>query len=175
MKFQHLSIRLVVSYSATHLFSESNVRPPPQLRLEIQQTTDEGYPALLQSCAELQQLYAIIDTVEAAVDRSAAAASIAEERLNVLQQGFNARYGESGSLAKLTSLFKKTPGATDAPVKLPPYDPSSARLDVSSELSALREVIGDVAPEVQETGAGEEDSGQQGAVDSEAAGSDAPE
>lgn len=87
----------------------------------------------------------------------------------MLQQGFNARYGESGSLAKLTSLFKRAPGATDAPVKLPPYDTSSARLDVPSELSALREAIGDVAPEAESAqGEGTEES-------AEVEGSEAPE
>jgi hypothetical protein len=89
---------------------------------------------------ELVALFSVIERTEDAVNRGAAAARAAAERLDALQAGYDQRYPEG--MAKLTSWFGAKTRVADAPVKLPPFDPASARINVDGELEVIRGAVG---------------------------------
>jgi hypothetical protein len=137
------------------------VSPPPQLRLEIQHTSDAAFPILLQNCQELESLFRVIDQAEVAVEHTAAAAAAAEERLAVLQGAFATRFPEG--LSRITSLFGKA-RVTDAPARLAAFDASTARVNVFGEMAALREALGEATSMLDafaEAEGGEEGSGEE--------------
>jgi hypothetical protein len=115
------------------------------VRGEVAHTVDTAFPMLLQNTQELQALLDVIDRAEAAANRSFAAARAASDRLDALQAGYDTKYPEG--MAKLTSWFGKS-RVSDSPVKLPAWDPASARVDVDAEVAALRGAVG-VAHAVQ--------------------------
>ncbi len=101
---------------------------------------DTAFPLLLQNTQELTGLFAVIDGTEEAANRAFAAARAAAERLDQLSAGYDTKYPEG--MAKLTSWFGSKARVADAPVKLPPFDPASARINVEGELAALRDAVG---------------------------------
>jgi hypothetical protein len=111
------------------------------VRAQIAQTADSAFPVLLQNARELEALYAVLDRAEEAAGRGLAAARAAAERLEQLQAGYDQRYPEG--MAKAMAWFGGAKArVADAPVKLPPFDPQSARLDAAAEVAALQAAVG---------------------------------
>lgn len=111
------------------------------VRAQIAQTADSAFPVLLQNARELEALYAVLDRAEEAAGRGLAAARAAAERLEQLQAGYDQRYPEG--MAKAMAWFGGAKArVADAPVKLPPFEPQSARLDAAAEVAALQAAVG---------------------------------
>ena len=94
-------------------------------------------------------LFNVIDKADEAVGRSYAAARASADRLDALQSGYDTKYPEG--LSKVTSWFGNKTRVADAPVKLPPWDPSTARIDVEGEASTLSSAVGVNAAVGEET------------------------
>ena len=140
------------------------------VRAQIQQTADAAFPALLQNARELEALYGVLDRAEESAGRGLAAARAAAERLEQLQAGYDQRYPEG--MAKAMAWFGGAKArVADAPVKLPPFDAASARIDAAAEIAALQAAVG-VSGAVREiAGFAEGDGGAAGGGgDDEAAG-----
>jgi hypothetical protein len=111
------------------------------VRAQIAQTADSAFPVLLQNARELEALYAVLDRAAEAAGRGLAAARAAAERLEQLQAGYDQRYPEG--MAKAMAWFGGAKArVADAPVKLPPFEPQSARLDAAAEVAALQAAVG---------------------------------
>ena len=111
------------------------------VRAQIAQTADSAFPVLLQNARELEALYAVLDRAEEAAGRGLAAARAAAERLEQLQAGYDQRYPEG--MAKAMAWFGGAKArVADAPAKLPPFDPRSARVDAAAEVAALQAAVG---------------------------------
>jgi hypothetical protein len=144
------------------------------VRAEVQRATDTTFPALAQNAQELAALFAVLDRADEAAARAHAAARAAAERLEQLQAGYDQKFPEG--MAKLSAMFSfgaKARATQDAPVRLPPFDPASARIDAAAEIAALRAAVGvsNVAVLAADVAAGPEE----GAADAGAEGDDAAE
>lgn len=77
------------------------------------------------------------------MDRVHEVATVAANRLEKLQEGYNTRYPEG--FAKMASLFTSRNRVSDQPVTLPPFDPSKA---IFSSASAMKFISSQLSPEV---------------------------
>ena len=111
------------------------------VRREVAHTADTAFPMLLQNAQELAALFTVLDRAEESANRGLAAAKAAAERLDALQAGYDGQ--NPVGMAKLSAWFgNKARVAADAPVRLTPFDPASARIDAEAELAALRACVG---------------------------------
>ncbi len=91
----------------------------------------------------MEALFTVLDATEDAINRGYAAAKASSDRLDTLQQGYDTKYPEG--ISKLTSWFGTKNKVADAPVKLPPFDPSSARIPVDQIVAHLQSTVGEVS------------------------------
>lgn len=89
---------------------------------------------------ELVALYATIDRAEEVVGRVFAAAKSASDRLDQLNAGYEQKYPEG--FAKALNWLGSKVRVADAPVKLPAWEPATARVNAAAELELLQQAVG---------------------------------